>query len=335
MVRNAFVTGPTGAVGTAIIRLLLEKGARVTALVRPDSPLKANLPESPNLSVLEGDLRDLDPMRESVLTGSSASSAETSALSSASSEDPALSSASSEDPAPFDVFFHLGWSGTYGESRNDRVRQQENVRFTLDAVRLADALGCSVFVFAGSQSEFGPVDGPVTPETPCAPDNAYGEAKLDAETVAYELCRQLGIRFQACRIFSTYGPCDKEYTMVMSTLRKMISGERLSFTKGEQLWNYLYNDDTARAFVAAAEKGRDGQIYLIASDHSDLLKNYITKMRDIAAPDAELHFGEIPYYDHQIMHMEPDISALVNDTGFRPEVSFEEGIRKTVEWLKR
>ena len=58
-------------------------------------------------------------------------------------------------------------------------------------------------------------------------------------------------------------------------------------------------------------------------------------MRDIVCPERELSFGGIPYYPNQVMHLEADISNLVEDTGFEPEYSFEEGVRKTVEWIRQ
>jgi len=301
---RALITGPTGCVGTAIIRELLRKGHEVTALVRPESPQLKNLPSRENLRIVFGDLTDLSAARKA-LSGS------------------------------YDTFYHLGWTGTYGADRTDLSLQKQNVGFTLEAVELAKAAGCGIFLFAGSQSEFGPVDDVITPATPCKPDNPYGVCKLEAEEASREACRRAGIRFEACRIFSTYGPCDKPYTMVMSTLLKILGGERLSFTEGDQLWNYLYSDDAGRAFVAVAERGIDGKVYLVASDKSRPLRDYITEMRDLTAPGAELHFGEVPYYPNQIMRMRPDISELIEDTGFLPEVPFREGILKTLSWLKR
>ena len=58
-------------------------------------------------------------------------------------------------------------------------------------------------------------------------------------------------------------------------------------------------------------------------------------MRDAVDPSLKIGIGELPYYPNQVMHLEADISNLVEDTGFIPEYSFEEGISETVEWVKR
>ena len=58
-------------------------------------------------------------------------------------------------------------------------------------------------------------------------------------------------------------------------------------------------------------------------------------MRNAVNPDAEIGFGRVPYADGQVMHLEANIEELQVDTGFVPRVDFEEGIGRTLEWLKR
>ena len=112
------------------------------------------------------------------------------------------------------------------------------------------------------------------------------------------------------------------------------AGERPSLTAGGQIWDYLYSDDVARALIAVAEKGRDGAIYCLGSGKPRRLRDYITAIRDAVDPDRPLTFGELPYYENQVMHLEADITNLTVDTGFTPQISFEEGIRKTLAWLE-
>ena len=57
-------------------------------------------------------------------------------------------------------------------------------------------------------------------------------------------------------------------------------------------------------------------------------------LRDTIDEKLELGFGDVPYGDKQVMHLCADISNLTEDTGFRPEVGFEDGIRETIEWVR-
>ncbi len=235
----------------------------------------------------------------------------------------------------YDAFYHFAWDGTYGESRQDTYRQALNILYTIDAVHLAHALGCKVFIGAGSQSEFGHVEGVLYPDMPCNPDNGYGIAKLDAGRMSRLECGKLGIRHEWCRIVSLYGPFDGKYTMVMSGIYKMLAGERPQYTKGDQVWDYIYSKDAARAFRLVAEKGKDGEIYCFGTGKTRRLRDYIYAIRDAVDPNIEIGMGELDYYPNQVMHLEADISNLTRDTGFVPQYAFEEGIKETVEWVKK
>ena len=122
--------------------------------------------------------------------------------------------------------------------------------------------------------------------------------------------------------------------MVTSTIRKLIEGVKPSFTKGEQKWDYLYSEDAGRAFKLIGEKGKDGAVYCLGSGSARPLADYILMMRDAVNPDAELGLGDIPYGDKQVMCLCADIEALTRDTGWVPEMPFEQGIRNTVAWLR-
>jgi len=58
------------------------------------------------------------------------------------------------------------------------------------------------------------------------------------------------------------------------------------------------------------------------------LSEYLEVIRELIAPNTVLQFGKKEYYPHQPMYLCADISELTNDTGWKPEVSFEDGIRK-------
>ena len=127
---------------------------------------------------------------------------------------------------------------------------------------------------------------------------------------------------------------DKESTMVMTALRQFMNGEETAFTPGEQQWDYLYSKDAGKAFYLIGEKGKNGSVYCVGSGQSRRLKEYILKIRDIAAPSAEPGIGKKPYPVQPVMRLCADISNLTDDTGFVPEYEFSEGISEMVHYLK-
>lgn len=299
----AVVTGATGMLALALMRRLTREQYTIYAVIRPDSVRRNNIPRQDNIHVVECDLKDIGSLYEKI-----------------------------NDRC--DLFFHFAWDSTYGAARNDMEAQTRNIKACVDAVNAASKLGCSTFLGAGSQAEYGRCTEKITPETPTNPENGYGMAKLCAGQMTRVMCRQLGMKHIWCRIFSTYGPYDAKHTMVMSGILKMLAGERASYTKAEQQWDYLYCDDAAQAFYLAATKGIDASVYCVGSGSTRRLSEYITCIRDAVNADLEIGFGEVPYFEGQVMYLCADISSLTRDTGFVPRYSFEDGIQLTVEWAR-
>lgn len=298
-IRSAVVTGPTGALGHALVEVLARAGIRVFAAVHPGSPRNARLFASPLVQQVPCELSDLLEL-------------------------------SARIGAPVDAFFHLAWLGTQQrENRMDMYLQNTNVRYALDAVHAAGELGAKVFVGAGSQAEYGRVDGVLRPELPAWPENGYGMAKLCAGQMTRALCRQLGIRHIWPRVVSVYGPSDGSQTLVSTVMTCLMAGKSPRLTPGSQLWDYLYAGDAARAFLAMARRGRNGALYVVASGHSRPLRDFMQEIQQVVNPLVPLDIGALPYLAGQVMHLEADVSLLVRDTGWQPEVRFTEGIRMT------
>ena len=306
--RHAVVTGATGTIGMALIQELLKLNIAVTAMIRPDSGRRKRLEKfssDPGFQIYEC------PMEQ-------------------------LCEADEKQIGNCDLFFYLAWSGTIGPERDDMELQLQNIRYTLDAVHLAKRLGCTAFIGAGSQAEYGRVEGKMKSDTPTFPEMGYGIAKLCAGQMSRLECAKLGMRHEWVRILSIYGPYDGETTMIISAIRKMLAGEVPEFSKGEQEWDYLYSEDAARAIAAVGLYGRDGRIYPIGSGQTRPLASYIETMRQAvgqaSGENPQTAVGALPYRDRQVMYLCADIGELQQDTGFEPTVTFEEGIAETIKW---
>jgi len=296
-IRRAVVNGPLGTVGMALVGNLLEKGVETWAVCYPGDPRIAALPRGAR--VLECDMREIGKLPELI-------------------------------PGGADAFFHLAWMGTIGPGRNDALLQTENVRCAVLAAKTAGALECKVFTGAGSQAEHGRIEGLVRPDSPCFPNTGYGIAKLCAGQMTRMACAQLGIRHVWARILSAYGPGDGPLSVIPTILDKLFRGEKPALTKGEQLWDFCYSGDAAEALVRMAVSGKNGAVYPVGSGQARPLREYFEITRDAVDPSLPLGIGELPYNENQVMHLQADLSALSRDTGFRPEVSFEDGIRRTI-----
>jgi nucleoside-diphosphate-sugar epimerase len=304
--QTALITGATGAVGMGLIDALLKHNVRVVAVVRGNSNRADRIKESDMVKKVECDLAQMENL-------------------------PKLVQETGWKP---DVFYHFAWDGTFGDSRNDMYAQNENVKYALNAVKAADEMGCSAFIGAGSQAEYGRFEGKLNASVPAFPENGYGMAKLCAGQMTRVECEKIGLRHIWTRILSVYGEYDGNATMVMSTIGKLLRGEKPSCTAGEQMWDYIYAKDAGRAFYLLGECGIAGKTYCIGSGSARPLRQYIEEIRNAVNPKAEIGFGDVPYSEKQVMYLCADISDLTADTGFLPEYTFEQGIRETVDWVK-
>ncbi len=297
------VTGATSMIGTALIEECLKNKVAVYAVVRKSSPKLGRLPENRHLHLVEGELDHLELLPERI-------------------------------QKECDTFYHIAWGYT-GENRNRSTElQSRNIRYTLEAVKAAHALGCRRFIGAGSQAEYGPTDlDRISPDSPVHPTTPYGASKLAAGQLAMMLCRELGMECIWPRIFSVYGIHEKETAMVASALRKMLAGEKTEFTPAMQRWDYLYSRDAGRAYYLIGEKGRDGAVYCVGSGHAKPLKEYIRVMAKLTGA-RETGIGAKPYPPDAVMNLCADTDSLCRDTGFVPEYTFEEGIKETLAWLR-
>ena len=234
----------------------------------------------------------------------------------------------------YDQFYHLAWAGTVGEARGDTELQISNIKYAVDAVALASRLGCSVFVGAGSQAEYGVTVEKLSSQTPIFPQSAYGAAKLCAGQMSRIACREYGLRHVWARILSVYGPYQSKSSVLYYAINQLLDGKSAELTECEQIWDFMYSADAARALIALAERGRDGGVYCLGSGKARPLREYLEIVRDKIDKDAVLGFGAIPYAAGHLMHLEADIGELMGDTGYVPGTSFEEGIEETIRFYR-
>lgn len=299
------VTGATSMIGSALIRSCLRHDVeRVYAVVRPGCIKMKRLPQDERIRVVVCPIDKYDTLPERI-------------------------------SEKCDVFYHIAWSLTGAVRNSDLAEQARNTQYTLRAICAAKALGCTKFVGAGSQAEYGKSNAEkIGPDTPVDPVQPYGIVKYAAGKLAMESARRMEISCLWVRIFSVYGIYDKPTSMISTALPRMLKGEKVPFTAGDQIWDYLFSEDAGEAFYLIGEKAEGYKVYCLGSGEGRKLKTFITEMRDAVNPDLELGLGEIPYTDSTVMQLCADIDALHKDTGFLPMTPFPEGIRRTICWMR-
>ncbi len=306
MMKRALVTGATSFIGIALIGELMDHGYEVTAVIRPGStrtPLLSK--ECPGADVAGCDISDL-PGLKACLQNSGKSH-------------------------KYDVFFHVGWSSDFDNPRYNIQGQMQNVSYGIHAMKAAADLGCDKFLAVGSQAECGLVDSPIDSKTKDAPLTAYAKAKCALYNRCVETAGRLGIDFYWPRLLSAYGPYDRPGTLVMSCIDACLKHKEIAISGAEQIWDYVYVADVARAFRLIAEKGQAGKKYSVASGVCRPLKEYILDISDsFGYPELMDGIGKRPYAENEVMFLSGEVSELYEDTGMVFDPDFKSHLHSCV-----
>lgn len=298
------VTGATSFLGRELVSRLMQDGHEVVAVCRPQSSALADIPLG--VEVVLADMSDYGGLYR--------------------------------DVPEADVWVNLAWEGTGHDGRNQEEVQQANVIHTIAAMFGADKMGCRLFVEAGSQAEYGTVLTPISEQTPCNPFSAYGKAKLETFQRLSELSAQLGIKYLHLRIFSLYGETDHPWTLVMSSLDKMLRNETIDLSPCTQQWNFLYVKDATRQVVtlcdyALSRQDFRSEVFNIASDDSRPLKEFVERMKELAGSKSPLNYGAIT--PQNVVSLLPDMTKTRNVVGTLSEYSFDNVITSILSNLNK
>lgn len=298
--KKAIITGANGFVGGAVTRTLIKNGVRVIALDMEGC--NNNIPNSEMVEFYPFSLDAIDDLEE-VLKDKNA-----------------------------DIFYHFAWAGSAGPQRANTELQLKNAQWTVDCLRFAKKIGCTRFVNAGSIMEQETIKAVFNAGNKPGLGYIYGSGKLVAHTMCKSVAADIGIDLLWAMITNAYGVGEKSPRMVNTTIQKCIRGEVPQFTVGTQNYDFVYIDDVARAFYLIGENGKPFNEYLIGSSNAKPLKEFLLEMKSSIAPDLDFVFGDIPFTGINLTLEDFDCSKTEQDTGFKAEISFAEGCKKTRDW---
>ncbi len=292
--KKIIITGATSMIGTALTEIAVKEGVAVYSIIRPDTGRKDRIIKSDNVHVVYGSLDNLNSIEGL--------------------------------PDDCDVFYHFAWAGTKREDRNNPEIQQRNIKYTLDAVNLAEKTGCKKFVGAGSQAEYGPQYDIIDYNTRYNPTTSYGVSKLAANILSKNLCEKKGLSHVWGRIFSAYGPHDNEGTMLRYVLDCWRRGDVAQLSSCKQMWNYIYESDAGQLFFEMGKEAVDSGLYFVANQESLPLKEYVKIMMDNVGDNARVCFAS----DDSVLlpGLNVDSGKTYEKLEYTPRTSFQEGVHK-------
>lgn len=300
--QKAIITGADGFVGSNTVQCFLDNGIEVLALDILSTPRR--LKAQAGLQYKCVDISDVQQLNEVVPFGD------------------------------YDTFVHFAWVGSAGPQRTDYNLQMQNALNTVECMKAAKLLGCQRFVCAGSIMEREVEAAVHTQGSRPGMGYIYGMGKHIAHCLCKSVAAEIGIDLLWPMITNAYGVGELSPRFVNTTLRKIINNEPLQFTAGTQNYDFVYVTDVARAFYAVAKDGVPFKEYLIGSGNARPLKEFILEMQQALSPNNKPLFGDVPFTGTNMPLSAFDTTDIEQDCAFKPEVSFADGTRMTMEWLK-
>lgn len=303
--KTALVTGATGLIASALIPQLLEHQVHVVCVVRPGKRGLVN----PAAETIEVSSFETEALRKS-LAGISA-----------------------------DVVFHLA---SYGVQAPDRDREQlieGNIRLTAHLLEAVQGWPLQKFLFAGSCSEYAPAESqaPIRESHPLQPTSVYGAAKAAAELYGNALALQLQIPFVTLRLFNVFGPGEGPHRLIPFISDHLLRDQKAELTGGEQVRDFLYVEDVARALVAAASSHlRSHEAYNVCSGRPAAVRELGESAADaLGKPRELLEWGKRPYRNDESMWVVGDNAKFTEATRWQPHLDLRAGVAKMMAALRQ
>jgi len=316
--KKVLVTGGAGFVGSSTARHLLERGDSVVVVDEMndyyDVRLKENnlrslrelCPDKQRLTIYKGDICDEEFMQ-----------------------------AVFEKERPQWVCHMAARAGVRPSIQNPYVYIHSNIRGTTHLMELSHRFGVKNFVFASSSSVYGGskntffsedenVDNPVSP---------YAASKKACELLAYTYHHLYKLNVSGLRFFTVYGPQGRPDMAPFKFIDRVSRGLELQqFGDGSSSRDYTYIDDIVDGIVRAIDRPYPYHVFNLGKGSGTSLKEFLQIVQKHVGREAIIKIlpdqpGDVPYTC-------ADVSKARDLLGYSAKVSFNEGIRRTVQWYR-
>jgi UDP-glucose 4-epimerase len=305
------VTGGAGFIGSQVVRSLLAQGAdRVRVLDNLSSGKRENLSElGSRVELVEADIRDFDRVRQTVEPGA--------------------------------LVFHLAAIPSVPRSIHEPVPSHEsNIDGTFEVLRACSEKKAGRVVYAASSSAYGNTETLPKVETmrpePLSP---YAAQKLMGEYYCSVFTQCFGLETVSLRFFNVFGPRQdptSQYSGVLSIFMTRILERRppTLFGDGGQSRDFTYVEDVADLCLKASRaSGAAGRMYNAGNGERYTLNETWKLLCRIEGVEIAPEYG--PAREGDVRDSQADTSRAVAELGHAPKYSFEEGLRRTLEWYRR
>ena len=232
----------------------------------------------------------------------------------------------------YDAFYHLAWRGVNGAEKADPSVQIANIQMAVDCANICKQLNVKKLLCAGTVAENATFSLPELAKT--SGGMMYGVAKHACRLILEDYCKNIGQQFVWMQFSNIYGVGNKTGNLVSYTLGELLAGKDATFGPALQPYDFIYVDDLIEAVYRLGANDTKKSFYYIGSGSPRILKDYLLRIGELVSCADKVGIGIRP--DDGIKYTMDMFcnKDLVETIGEYVCTAFEDGIEKTIEWLK-
>ena len=232
----------------------------------------------------------------------------------------------------YDAFYHLAWRGVNGAEKADPTVQLANIQMAVDCANICKKLSVKKYLCAGTVAENATFSLSNLQQT--SGGMMYGVAKHACRLIVEDYCKNIGQNFVWMQFSNIYGVGNKTGNLVSYTLGELMAGKEATFSPALQPYDFIYVEDLIEAVYRLGANETKKAFYYIGSGSPRILKNYLLRIGELVGYADKVGIGIRP--DDGIKYSMDMFcnKDLVEAVGEYVSTDFDNGINKTIAWLK-
>ncbi|TPQ25225.1 NAD-dependent 4,6-dehydratase LegB [Methylomonas koyamae] len=215
-----------------------------------------------------------------------------------------------------------------------------NIRGTLNICQAARDAGVGRVIHTSTSEVYGTAQYvPIDEKHPLQPQSPYSASKIAADAMAMSFFNAFNLPLTIARPFNTYGPRQSARAVIPTIISQIAAGKKqIQLGDVTPTRDFNYVEDTCRGFIALAESDKTiGETVNIGSNFEISVGDTLNLIKAIMVSDVEFLVDEqrLRPEKSEVNRLWCDNSKIRALTGFNPEVSLEDGLRRTVDWFCR
>lgn len=307
MKENYLVTGATGFVGANLVRALIKNNKKVSILTRNKNSNWRLEDISNKLTIYETDL--LSPNLDDII-----------------------------DQIKPSHIYHLAAYGSLPKEDDREKLIDINIKGTMRLISASKKHPLKIFVNTSSSSEYGVKTKPMKETDTLLPVNDYGISKVAATLFATNEARKNNIPLITFRLFSVYGYYEESTRLIPWVINNAIRNNKIDLTSPSNVRDFIFIDDVVKAYLTATEKQFAlGEIVNIGTGQQHTIEDIVSGVVKLTKTTSQINWGAHALQKRQVEKgmWQADTSHTKKVLDWESRYSLEEGLKKTIAWMKK